>query len=120
MPQDTIRSKRLVKQKGVLKEATPPLQYGESEDFLGVESDDPMEKDENELQLERMVFGDEAGFQSNLRYHAAEDDLVEVEHHGEIHEQDFSIKEERAGLEGVADTDVGPSLMIGTLAVIDS
>ena len=37
--------------------------------FSGSDSDDPMEKDETELELEKLVFGDDAGFHERLKSH---------------------------------------------------
>ena len=69
MPPARTRSKKVTKSKENLQQSTPSFQDGSSDEFNGVESDDPMEKDENELELERMVFGDEAGFYTDLKSH---------------------------------------------------
>ena len=37
--------------------------------FSGVESDDSIEKDQTELELEKIVFGDEIGFHEGLKPH---------------------------------------------------
>lgn len=69
MPPTRTRSKKATKGTEPLQQPTPPFHDGPSDEFNGVESDDPMEKDENELELERMVFGDEAGFYADLKSH---------------------------------------------------
>ncbi|KAK3174894.1 hypothetical protein OEA41_002140 [Lepraria neglecta] len=40
--------------------------------FSGSDSDDPMEKDETELELEKLVFGDDTGFHERLKSHRQE------------------------------------------------
>ena len=51
------------------------------DDFDGLNSDEPMEKDGTEIELEKLVFGDESGFHEGLQsYKDANDhirDLVE-------------------------------------------
>jgi len=49
-----------------VQQPTPPTQDEFSDSYNGLESDDPMDKDETELELEKLVFGDEAGFQEGL------------------------------------------------------
>lgn len=49
-----------------VQQPTPPRQDEFSDSYNGLESDDIMEKDETELELEKLVFGDEAGFQEGL------------------------------------------------------
>ena len=70
-------------------------------------SSDPMEKDEVEEELERLVFGDEDGFKRGLKLqpqHGLESASEEEEERGrEIVEGDDSVDE---GLEGVDDADV--------------
>lgn len=51
-----------------LQQPTPPTQDGDIE-FTGFDSDEPEEKDEAELELEKLVFGDEAGFRENIQNH---------------------------------------------------
>ena len=59
------------------------------------ELDDEPEKSETEEELEKLVFGDSAGFRETLKSSAlAEEDLIESE-------------DEITGLEGLNDADVG-------------
>lgn len=37
------------------------------DDFEGLDSDEPMEKDETEIELEKLVFGDDSGFHEGLK-----------------------------------------------------
>lgn len=74
--------------------------------FNGFNSDDSMEKDKTELELETLVFGDEAGFQEGLsiyerKYQTAEQDLV-----GGDHLDDNQVERVQESLEGLDDADV--------------
>lgn len=74
--------------------------------FNGFNSDDSMDKDKTELELEKLVFGDEAGFQEGLstherKYHTAEQVLV-----GGDHLDDAQVEQDQEGLEGLDDADV--------------
>ena len=79
------------------RQATRARSEGEAEDESDVEFelDAEMEKDEKEEELERLVFGDSAGFKAGLK------SLARIE----------SEEEEQAnihtGLEGLEDADVG-------------
>ena len=55
--------------RGSTQQPTPPTQDEHSDSYSGFESNDPMEKDETELELEKAVFGDEAGFLEELASH---------------------------------------------------
>ena len=74
------------------------------DDFEGLDSDEPMEKDEVEMKLEKMVFGDKAGFHEGLKSHrdASTDlrDLVD----GDRQQAQDGLGE--GNLEGLDDTDV--------------
>lgn len=59
------------------------------------ESDGEPEKDETEVELERLVFGDSAGFREGLRDFAREE------------REDEGAEEETTGLEGLDNADVG-------------
>lgn len=71
--------------------------------FNGFNSDDSMEKDKTELELEKLVFGDEAGFQKGLSTHerTAEHGLE-----GGDHLDDAQVEQDQEGLEGLDDADV--------------
>lgn len=74
------------------------------DDFEGLDSDETMEKDEVEMKLEKMVFGDKAGFHEGLKSHrdASTDlrDLVD----GDRQQAQDGLGE--GNLEGLDDTDV--------------
>lgn len=75
--------------------------------FNGFDSDDSSEKDKTELELEKLVFGDEAGFQEGIstyerKYHTAEHDLVV----GGENSDEYQVEQDQEGLEGVDDADV--------------
>ena len=49
------------------------------DDFDGLDSDEPMEKDGTEIELEKLVFGDESGFHEGLKsYKDASDHLRDL------------------------------------------
>ena len=74
------------------------------DDFEGLDSDEPMEKDETEIELEKLVFGDESGFYEGLRsYNGANDDLRDLVDGDQQHAQDDL---EEGNLEGLDDADV--------------
>jgi U3 small nucleolar RNA-associated protein 18 len=74
---------------------------GESEvsEDVDVQMDDEEEKDDSEEELERLVFGDSAGFSKGLSAYAAEQD------------RERDLEEQQAtGLEGLDDAEVGQAL----------
>ena len=78
-----------------------------ADSYPGIESHHPMQKDQTELELEKAVFGDEAGFHNELASHSL-DALVygsESEESGQEHASSKARAEE--GLEAVNDEDVG-------------
>lgn len=86
----------------MVQQPTPPTQ-GESEEESDVdfELDGEPEKDDVEQELERLVFGDSAGFREGLREVA----LGEAESDGE--DEDAAT-----GFEGLDDADVGQARLI--------
>ena len=89
----------------LIQEAMPPLQVESDYDFGGFDSD-PMEKDKNEIKLEKVVFGDEKGFHDNLR----------LGREGRIAPHAYRLKEWQRqdagevldqGIKGLKDDDVG-------------
>ncbi len=76
-----------------------------SDNFEGLESDDPLEKDETELELEKLVFGDEAGFYDGLKSHQEGAFRTRLEA-AEYHQDMAQISDEDQGLRGVDDADV--------------
>ena len=65
--------------------------------FSGVESDDSMGKDKTELELEKLVFGDEIGFHKGLKPHG---------HRAAPTSQPGQDRLEEKGLEEIDDADV--------------
>lgn len=74
--------------------------------FNGFNSDDSMEKDKTELELEKLVFGDEAGFQKGLSTHERKDHTAEHGLVGGDHLDDAQVEQDQEGLEGLDDADV--------------
>ena len=81
--------------------ASPTLEDSDSS-FEGIHRDDSLEKDKLELELEKVVFGDEVGFQRGLDAHGQSSHSIESG--GE--EEEGQLVEEEAGFEGVDDADV--------------
>lgn len=61
------RSNKGKKKAEIRQQPTPPTQDELSDGLNALEHDDPMEKDETELELEKLVFGDDEGFREGLR-----------------------------------------------------
>lgn len=62
-----IRSSKGKKKAEAKQQPTPPTQDEHSDGFNVSGRDDPMEKDETELELEKLVFGDDEGFREGLK-----------------------------------------------------
>jgi len=89
-----------------VQQPTPPTQDEFSDSYNGLESDDPMEKDETELELEKLVFGDEAGFQEGLStYRSTQAELSPVS-------DDEILQDRGEGLTGVDDADVSLDVLL--------
>ena len=83
-----------------------PQPHDSDSSFNDFDSDVSTEKDKSELELEKLVFGDEAGFQEGLsnyerKYHTVEHDLVVGEHL-----DDDQVERDQEGLKGLDDADV--------------
>jgi hypothetical protein len=78
-----------------------------------VSSPDLNAKDVTEEELEKLVFGDDAGFRSALRSHGSRNQEVVLARDDDA--EDGSAASEGESLEGVADADVGR----GPVFVID-
>lgn len=88
--------------KAAVQQPTPPTQDEDASDGSDVEitmERDPDEKDATEQELERLVFGDSAGFREGLRDFAVEEE--------EGSEEDVEESAAETGLEGLDDADVG-------------
>ena len=87
------------KQRVQVQERVPsPNDEVEDESDVYVELDSAPEKDESEEELERLVFGDSAGFREGIQNFALVADDEEQDANG------------RTGLEGLEDADVGQAL----------
>lgn len=85
-----------------VQQPTPPTQdEAVDESDVDIIMDSEAEKDEAEAELERLVFGDEAGFREGLRDLGSED---------EDRDEDAGEGAVRTGLEGLDDADVGQIL----------
>lgn len=88
-----------------VQQLTPPIQDESSDSYNGLESDDPMEKDETELELEKLVFGDEAGFREGLStYRPTQAALSPLS-------DDEVLQDGGEGLTRIDDADVGPDIV---------
>jgi len=104
------RSKRLSEARKTSQQPTPPAQDDREQDDSDNESVDVMEKDEDELELDRLVLGDEAGFMAQLDHEGGDggdEDLEEVELEAEV-----GLGDVEGNLEDVDDADVGYSLAV--------
>ncbi|MCJ1484023.1 hypothetical protein MMC06_004191 [Schaereria dolodes] len=92
------------------QQPTPPTQDELSEDTSMAEEDDSMEKDETELELEKLIFGDSAGFQEGLKLYRQEDIELDSpdDEESEAGDDGAGDKEENVeqGLETVDDADL--------------
>ncbi|KAI9673935.1 MAG: hypothetical protein M1817_002141 [Caeruleum heppii] len=88
----------------VVQQPTPPTHHGSSAesdpDDVG---DDPMEKDETEEALERLVFGDEVGFKEGLKTHTWEKGPHRPTEESPSDEEDVAEGKNEGELEGVDD-----------------
>ncbi|KAA6412986.1 MAG: hypothetical protein FRX48_02729 [Lasallia pustulata] len=101
-----LRSRKPVKDAATIQQPAPPTQndFSDAEDHFG--SDDPVEKDETEVELEKLVFGDDAGFLEGLKSHRQEVARSEVDQLEEVAEGKDTSADEDEGLEGIADADL--------------
>jgi U3 small nucleolar RNA-associated protein 18 len=97
------RSKKLSEARKAVQQPTPPTQDEREQDESDRESVNMIEKDEDELELDRLVLGDGARFLAEL-------DRGEEESHDEASEAELEIelglKDEEENLENVDDADV--------------
>lgn len=73
--------------------------------FSGSDSDDPTQKDETELELEKLIFGDDTGFHERLKSHRQELG-VRGQSRTAQSKQDEPDGLEEQGLEDIDDADV--------------
>ena len=93
------------------QQPTPPAQDELSDSYSGFESRDSLEKDETELELEKAVFGDAAGFQDGLTSYHLGTAAYSPESVGVDSEED-RIDAGTEGLEGVDDADARLSSLV--------
>ena len=89
-----------------VQQPTPPTQDEQSDDLRMADHDDAVEKDDTELELEKLVFGDNAGFQEGLKSYGQRDidlDSSGAEDESKAGGQAVGAEEE---LEAVDDADV--------------
>lgn len=110
MPRESSRRSTRKRQKA--GKPSQPVHDDPDSDHSEVNSNDPMEKDEVEEELERLVFGDEDGFKRGLQLQTQPglDDAS-----GEDEEEEPEIPDGNdhsdEGLEGIDDADVGGSVI---------
>lgn len=93
------------------RQSTGPIAASPTSDdsplsFEGFDSEESLEKDETELELEKLVFGDETGFYEGLgtynrKSYALDQEAIEGDQRGDEH-----LVELGEGIEGVDDADV--------------
>lgn len=76
-----------------------------------VDSDNPMQKDEEEAKLERLLFGDVAGFQGALKRHEVDSGALVTLPGSDAESVEAGEEQEDGGLAEVDDTDVGPLIV---------
>ena len=86
-----------------IQQPTSPTQGGMSESYDGFPSDGMAEKDEFELELERRVFGDDAGFLESLTSYRQGEAALGSE------SADEGLQRAEDDLEGLDDADVSLS-----------
>ncbi|MCJ1430636.1 hypothetical protein MMC29_008554, partial [Sticta canariensis] len=72
----------------------------------GIDSEASLEKDETELELEKLVFGDEAGFQEGLSAYKRKSRIIDQEEIEGVQRGDDQLEELGEGIEGVDDADL--------------
>ncbi len=105
MPRE--RSRRSAQKTQIIEQSARSTRDDLDSDGSDFKSNDPMEKDEVEEELEKLVFGDDDGFKRELKLekYSSLEELSEEDHEQQREEldEDGNIDE---GLEGVDDTDV--------------
>ena len=83
-----------------------------SDDSEGLDSDDPMEKDETEVELEKLVFGDDAGFHEGLKSYNENAFPTKLKSNAEDQRNAAQVSDEEQALQGVDDADVRTLAML--------
>lgn len=98
-----------------LKSVQQPIPAAQDElldDFEGLDSDNRIEKDETEVELEKLVFGDDAGFHEGLRSYNEGAFPTQLEANAEDQQNTAQVSDEEQGLQGVEDEDVRALVML--------
>lgn len=99
-----LRNLSLSKSRKPIQRPISPIMDEMVDDFEGLDSDEPMEKDETETKLDKLVFGDKSGFYEGLdSYNGANDDIRGLVDGDQQHAQDGL---EEGNFEGLDDADV--------------
>ena len=100
-----MRSK-ISKKPNPVQQSLSTVGDGLSDNFEELDSDDSLEKDETELELEKLVFGDGAGFYDGLKSYQEGAIRTKSKANAEYHQDVSQISDEDQGLKGVDDADV--------------
>ena len=88
-----------------VRQPLPAVQDDLSDNFEGLDSEDPMEKDDTEVELEKLVFGDDAGFHEGLKFHQSTFSK-DLDTNAEDQQDAARPSDEAHGLQAVDDADV--------------
>lgn len=111
MPRE--RSRRSSRKSQNAEQPSRPAPNDPDDDHMDGNGNDPMEKDEVEEELERLVFGDEDGFKRGLELHTQQGLEEASEKDEEQGPQTLNGDEsQEEGLEGVDDADVSEELFL--------
>lgn len=88
-----------------MPQSKSPLEQNSRELLGGSDSDDPTEKDETEIELEKLLFGDNTGFHEGLKTRGRAAGAL-VQHGNEQSQREVQDGIADEGLEGVDDADV--------------
>ncbi len=108
------KSRTPLRKPNAVQKPLPAAQDEISDDFHGLGGDDAMEKDEIEVELEKLVFGDDAGFHEDLKSYHAGVFTTEHEANAEDQQDTAQVSDEDQGLEDVDDADVRTLIMLFT------
>lgn len=98
-----------------VQQPIPAAQDELSDHFKGLDSDDPTEKDETEVELEKLVFGDDAGFHEGLKSYNDNAFPSKLESNAEDQQNAAQVSVEEQDLQGVDDADVCTLAMLFAL-----
>ena len=100
-----LRNRKAVGRARVTQQPIPP---GQDDSFGGLSdhgNNNSMEKDDTELELEKLVFGDNDGFRENLRRQKLDTDVLG--HSGVEEDEESNAESSQEGFADVKDADVG-------------